>query len=120
MLSWANEPWTVRWDGVDRPEGDGTLLAQKYGTLPNWKEHFDWMAPYFRHRNYVRNSASGKAQVMVVSRDPLPPELSNSLRKGLRYTPQRNMFGVRERREKRSVPRKEKSKKSLPTTPSQK
>jgi hypothetical protein len=61
MLSWANEPWTVRWDGLDM--ADGTLLAQDYGGIEEWRRHFDWMATYFRHKNYIR--ANGKVQFMI-------------------------------------------------------
>ncbi|KAK7756592.1 hypothetical protein SLS62_001429 [Diatrype stigma] len=67
MLSWANEPWTVRWDGHDDARGDGILMKQEYGSLADWKNHFDWMATYFRHPNYIRNGATGKAQVVIYS-----------------------------------------------------
>ncbi|KAK1974133.1 glycosyltransferase WbsX-domain-containing protein [Colletotrichum cereale] len=63
MLSWANEPWTVRWDGADRPNGDGTLLAQNYGGIEDWKKHYDWMVPLFKHPNYIR--VNGKVQMMI-------------------------------------------------------
>ncbi|KPI43594.1 uncharacterized protein AB675_7155 [Cyphellophora attinorum] len=63
MLSWANEPWTKRWDGVDKANGDGTLIAQHYKDVAGWKEHFDWMAPYFRHKNYIR--VNGKVQMVI-------------------------------------------------------
>ncbi|KAK1985908.1 glycosyltransferase WbsX-domain-containing protein [Colletotrichum cereale] len=63
MLSWANEPWTVRWDGAARPNGDGTLLAQNYGGIEEWREHYDWLVPYFKHPNYIR--VNGKVQMMV-------------------------------------------------------
>ncbi|KAJ4420882.1 hypothetical protein N0V82_004061 [Gnomoniopsis sp. IMI 355080] len=61
MLSWANEPWTVRWDGI--AIGDGTLLAQDYGNSTEWRRHFDWMATFFRHPNYIRSN--GKVQFIV-------------------------------------------------------
>lgn len=67
MLSWANEPWTVRWDGVSSSDGSGTLLAQDYGNSTEWRRHFDWMAPLFRHPNYIRCGATGKAQLVVYS-----------------------------------------------------
>lgn len=63
MLNWANEPWTVRWDGLDRAGGDGTLLAQNYGYVEEWKKHFDFLVPFFRHKNYIR--ANGKVQLMI-------------------------------------------------------
>ncbi|KAK6223530.1 hypothetical protein QIS74_03474 [Colletotrichum tabaci] len=63
MLNWANEPWTVRWDGVDIPSGDGVILAQNYGGLEDWRKHFDWMVPLFKHPNYIR--VNGKVQMMI-------------------------------------------------------
>ncbi|GJC97735.1 hypothetical protein ColKHC_06561 [Colletotrichum higginsianum] len=63
MLSWANQPWTVRWDGVDIPSGDGVILAQTYGNLEEWRKHFDWMVPLFKHPNYIR--VNGKVQMMI-------------------------------------------------------
>lgn len=61
MLSWANEPWTVRWDG--QAWEDGTLLAQDYGNSTEWRRHFDWMATFFRHPNYIRSG--GKVQFII-------------------------------------------------------
>lgn len=60
MLSWANEAWTARWDGLSN---SGILLAQDYGGISEWRKHFDWMVPYFRHPNYIRSG--GKVQMMV-------------------------------------------------------
>ncbi|KAH0421952.1 hypothetical protein CcaCcLH18_13114 [Colletotrichum camelliae] len=61
MLNWANEPWTVRWDGAD--QATGTLLAQKYGDIHDWRKHYEWMRPFFIHPNYIR--VNGKVQMMV-------------------------------------------------------
>ncbi|WQF82601.1 Putative glycosyltransferase WbsX [Colletotrichum destructivum] len=63
MLNWANEPWTVRWDGMDIPSGDGVILAQNYGGPEDWRKHYDWMVPFFKHPNYIR--VNGKVQMMI-------------------------------------------------------
>ncbi|TQN65334.1 hypothetical protein CSHISOI_10096, partial [Colletotrichum shisoi] len=63
MLNWANEPWTVRWDGMDIPSGDGVILAQNYGGPEEWRKHYDWMVPFFKHPNYIR--VNGKVQMMI-------------------------------------------------------
>lgn len=65
MFNWANEPWTVRWDGLESANGDGTLLGQNYGGFEEWRRHFDWLAPFFRHKNYIR--VNGKVQFQVYS-----------------------------------------------------
>lgn len=60
MLSWANEPWTKHWDGQD---GHDVLLAQQYGGPDAWRTHFDWLLPYFRHKNYIR--VGGRVQFVI-------------------------------------------------------
>ncbi|KAE8442025.1 hypothetical protein EG329_003926 [Mollisiaceae sp. DMI_Dod_QoI] len=62
MLSWANEPWTARWDGGGFRAGQ-TLIAQDYGLQQAWRKHFDWLLPFFRHPKYIRSE--GKVQFMV-------------------------------------------------------
>lgn len=59
MLSWANEAWTMRWDGAS----GGTLLDQDYGNTTEWRKHFDWMATYFRHPKYIRSN--GNVQIVI-------------------------------------------------------
>jgi hypothetical protein len=58
-LSWANEPWTRRWDGHDRE----VLMAQTYGGVEEWDAHLDWLLPFFRHPNYMR--VDGKPMFLV-------------------------------------------------------
>lgn len=49
MFSWANEPWTSTWSG-----GDGSVfLPQNYGGLEEWKKHFNYLLPFFKHHNYI-------------------------------------------------------------------
>ena len=42
-LSWANEPWTNGWVA----EKAKVLIAQRYGREKEWKEHFDYLLPFF-------------------------------------------------------------------------
>ncbi|KAK0111309.1 hypothetical protein ONS95_015017 [Cadophora gregata] len=61
MLSWANEPWSARWDGSG---GNGkVLIAQDYGLHVAWRKHFEWLLPFFRHPQYIRSN--GKVQFVV-------------------------------------------------------
>ncbi|KAL5331470.1 hypothetical protein ACEPPN_001001 [Leptodophora sp. 'Broadleaf-Isolate-01'] len=61
MLSWANEPWSARWDGSG---GNGkVLIAQEYGLQVAWRKHFDWLLPFFRHPKYIRSN--GRIQFVV-------------------------------------------------------
>ncbi|WP_239583040.1 glycoside hydrolase family 99-like domain-containing protein [Bacillus tianshenii] len=49
-LSWANEPWTRRWDG----RNDLVLMPQDYGNEKDWKEHFDYLLKAFKDDRYIR------------------------------------------------------------------
>lgn len=60
MLSWANEPWTANWDGNDVSR---VLIPQDYGSIQDWREHFDWLLSFFRHPLYIRSN--GKIQFIV-------------------------------------------------------
>ena len=47
----ANEPWNKRWNGAS---GREILLGQDYGGKKDWLAHFDYLARFFRHREYVK------------------------------------------------------------------
>ncbi|KAJ3174765.1 hypothetical protein HDU87_006881 [Geranomyces variabilis] len=51
FFNWANEPWTKRWDGMDK---GGVLMAQDYGGEAEWRLHFDYLLPFFRHPKYIK------------------------------------------------------------------
>jgi len=50
-LSWANEPWTKAWVS----KSDEILINQRYGAEKEWKEHFDYLTPYFLDDRYIKN-----------------------------------------------------------------
>lgn len=50
-LSWANEPWTKAWVS----KSDNILIDQYYGNEREWKEHFDYLLPYFLDDRYIKN-----------------------------------------------------------------
>lgn len=49
-LSWANESWTRKWDGGSHE----IIQKQTYGTEKDWKEHFEYVLPFFQDSRYVR------------------------------------------------------------------
>ncbi|RUS49017.1 glycoside hydrolase family 99-like domain-containing protein [Cohnella sp. AR92] len=49
-LSWANEPWTRRWDGMDSE----ILMPQSYGEEDDWTRHFECLLEAFRDPRYIR------------------------------------------------------------------
>ena len=65
-LSWANEPWTRKWDGGD---GSDVLIAQTYDER-TWHAHVDWLVPFFTHANYWR--LDGKPVLFVYRADSVP------------------------------------------------
>jgi hypothetical protein len=66
MLSWANEPWIGTWEGQSH---ETTFIAQDYGNIVNWRKHFDYLLPFFRHKKYIRSA--GKVQFIMYKADDM-------------------------------------------------
>lgn len=49
-VCWANEPWTKAWVNETK-----VLIPQKYGREKEWKEHFDYLLPFFKDERYIRH-----------------------------------------------------------------
>lgn len=49
-FSWANEPWARTWDG----RNTDILMPQSYGTEKDWREHFDYLLPFFKDQRYIK------------------------------------------------------------------
>ena len=49
-ICWANEPWTKAWVNETK-----VLIPQKYGHEKEWKEHFDYLLPFFRDDRYIKH-----------------------------------------------------------------
>lgn len=47
-ICWANEPWTKAWVNETK-----VLIPQKYGKQKEWKEHFDYLLPFFKDERYI-------------------------------------------------------------------
>lgn len=52
FFSWANEPWTRNWDG----ENKKVLMPQEYGSESEWKQHFEYLLPFFQDKRYIRHN----------------------------------------------------------------
>lgn len=57
-VCWANEPWTRAWVGEKK-----TLIPQRYGSKKEWKEHFDYLLPFFKDQRYILEN--GKPLVVI-------------------------------------------------------
>ena len=67
-FSWAVESWARSWSGrkganpwsniferpFDESESDGILLEQNYGNEKDWKQHFDYLLPFFLDERYIK------------------------------------------------------------------
>lgn len=49
-ICWANETWTRTWYGL----ADQVLMKQEYGTESDWRNHFDYLLPFFQDERYIK------------------------------------------------------------------
>ncbi len=81
-FSWANESWIRTWGNIHGgnawapiyeqrdDEGKGVLLRQSYGSQEEWKEHFDYLLPFFKDERYIK--IDGKP-IFIIYRPSLIP-----------------------------------------------
>lgn len=48
-FSWANEPWTRTWDGLNKE----ILIDQNYGNQVDWEAHINYLIPFFKDERYI-------------------------------------------------------------------
>lgn len=58
-ICWANEDWTNAWVSEQKK----VLIHQEYGREAEWKEHFDYLLPFFKDERYIKND--GKPLVVI-------------------------------------------------------
>lgn len=73
-LCWANEHWTNAWVS----EKNQVLIEQKYGDKIAWKEHFDYLLPFFKDERYIKEN---NKPIFIIYR----PELIECLNDMLDY-----------------------------------
>lgn len=71
-LSWANEPWTRRWDGLEKE----VLMPQEYGGKEEWKQHFDYLCDFFDDDRYIKED---NKPIFIIYRPELIPKLKEML-----------------------------------------
>lgn len=69
FFSWANEPWTRNWDG----ESKKVLMPQEYGNEAEWKQHFEYLLPFFKDERYIKHEGH---PVFVLYRSASFPQCS--------------------------------------------
>ena len=72
-ISWANENWTNAW------KADGnvkTLIQQTYGDKGQWRAHFEYLLPFFKDENYIKED---NRPFFVIYRPEIIPCLNEML-----------------------------------------
>lgn len=69
---WANENWARNWDGGNRE----VIVEQDYGEEPDWENHFQYLARFFRDSRYI--TWDGRP-VLVIYRPEIIPRLGEML-----------------------------------------
>lgn len=49
-ICWANESWRRAWYDYN----EELLMEQKYGSEPEWREHFEYLLRFFKDERYIR------------------------------------------------------------------
>ena len=70
-ISWANEPWTKAWVNENK-----VLIPQYYGGKREWKEHFDYLLPFFKDERYIKENGN---PFVVIYRPEVIPCLNEML-----------------------------------------
>lgn len=65
-FSWANEPWSRSWKG----EAQNVIMPQSYGDESDWKEHFEYLLPFFKDKRYIKEN--GKPIFVIYKPDIMP------------------------------------------------
>lgn len=64
-FSWANQTWARTWTNIpnsnawvgadfeNKDSNDSILLRQSYGGKKDWKEHFEYLLPFFKDSRYI-------------------------------------------------------------------
>ena len=63
-------PWTNAYEPKDSNEVNGILLEQKYGGEEHWREHFEYLLPFFQDERYIK--IDGKPLFMIYVTEDIP------------------------------------------------
>lgn len=69
-ICWANENWTKAWAKKSKE----VLISQTYGDENEWKEHFNYLLPFFKDNRYIK--VDGKP-LFVIYRPEIVPCLED-------------------------------------------
>lgn len=87
-LSWANEPWTRRWDGLEKE----VLMPQEYGNKDDWRKHFEYLMNFFRDDRYIKED---NKPLFIIYRPELIPNLKEMLDYWSELAIENGLYGIK-------------------------
>lgn len=71
-LSWANEPWSRRWDGSENE----IIMPQEYGGREEWKKHFEYLYQFFCDKRYIKINEN---PIFIIYKPELIPNINDMI-----------------------------------------
>ncbi|SDB26552.1 hypothetical protein SAMN02910317_01313 [Ruminococcaceae bacterium FB2012] len=70
-ICWANHNWTTSWKDNDFR----IIYQQDYSDRTDWKNHFDYLLPFFKDKRYIKNNGKPLVVIYEIARIPLMNEM---------------------------------------------
>lgn len=86
-ICWANENWTNQWI-ADKHD---VLIAQTYGGLQEWKDHYDYLRNFFKDKRYI---CINNKPLFVIYRPDLIPNIGGMLDAYSRFAKEDGLDGL--------------------------
>lgn len=103
-FSWANSAWArswskmkdastwaVRFEKKGEATGQAVLMEQDYGDEEQWKDHFNYLLPFFEDKRYIRQ---GDKPVFMIYRPSLIPCLKDMVEKWNHWAKEAGLEGI--------------------------
>ena len=104
-FSWANESWIRTWenfvkgnawaekfDRVGDEKENGVLLKQDYGEEKDWKEHFNYLLPFFLDKRYIK--VDGKPVFIIYKPEHMGELLNDMLECWKKWAKKSGLLGL--------------------------
>ncbi len=89
-LSWANEPWSRRWDGSETE----IIVEQDYGGEEEWKKHFEYLLPFFMDHRYIRDEKTERP-IFILYKPKDIPQVEKMLAYWNRLAKEQGLHGLK-------------------------
>lgn len=87
-LCWANETWKNQWG---KGANQKVLIEQTYGDEKEWREHFDYMLPFFKDSRYIKEKTK---PLLVIYRPDLIDRLNEMLEQWDIWAKENGLTGI--------------------------